>query len=258
MFFTYIKGMDKILLLLSLPGFGNKKTRDFISNNPLIWDDDDYFSYVIKNIINEPLSPYIDRVKEIREKCITHDVSISECKMPRGLNSPLLIYTKGNNKLLESTKRVGVIGCRIPNKNSLEMAKANIYKAINLGWVIVSGFAKGCDMFAHKTTVKSNGHTIAVLPCGYKSVDTEWLLESGGLVISEYPPLSPVRKYKCVNRNRIIAGYSKGIYVVESGLGGGSQITVNNARKIGLPVINKTELISNDNKFDLFLKKCLK
>ncbi|MDA8425600.1 MAG: DNA-protecting protein DprA [Treponema sp.] len=80
------------------------------------------------------------------------------------------------------------------------------------------------------------GLTCAVLPCGIDAVYppsnrnlAAAILDSGGLLLSEYPPGTDIQKYRFPERNRIIAGVARACVVVEAPLGSGALITATEA-----------------------------
>lgn len=108
------------------------------------------------------------------------------------------------------------------------------------GLNIVSGLAKGIDSIAHKSTIEKNKKTIAVLGSGFHHIypkENETLfceiLESDGLIISEYEPNEGVKSSNFPERNRIISGISIGVLVVEAAYRSGTSITANYAKKQG-------------------------
>ena len=96
---------------------------------------------------------------------------------------------------------------------------------------IVSGFAKGIDSIAHKTSLLAGGKTIAVIASGLdivypaSNLSLYREIEEKGLILSEYEAGVKPFKFNFPQRNRIIAGLSKGTIVVESKDRGGSLIT---------------------------------
>lgn len=106
--------------------------------------------------------------------------------------------------------------------------------AVRFGIVTVSGLALGIDALVHKKTIEHAGKTIAVLGSGIDAPSVyprsnywiaERLLETGGVLISEFPPGTPARKEHFPLRNRIIAGLSLATVVIEAGERSGSLIT---------------------------------
>jgi DNA processing protein len=100
-----------------------------------------------------------------------------------------------------------------------------------LGFCVVSGLARGIDTAAHEGALSVGGKTAAVLGCGIDIVyPPENLalyrqIEEQGAVVSEFPFTRRADRQSFAMRNRIVAGMSAAIVVVESDVGGGSMIT---------------------------------
>jgi len=108
------------------------------------------------------------------------------------------------------------------------------------GVTIVSGFMYGGDEAAHKAAAEAGGRTIAVMPCGIDMIHPEYqeelynkILENKGLIISEYEGKFPPANWTYPRRNRIVAGLSKAVLIVEAGLNSGTLITAEFAKKFG-------------------------
>ena len=132
------------------------------------------------------------------------------------------------------------------------------------GITIVSGFMYGVDAMAHRAAIDAGGRTIAVMPCGidhihpaYQKKLYEDIIASGGLIVSEYEGDILPQHWTYPARNRIVAGLSQAVLVVEAALKSGSLITAQIAQRLGRglfavpgPVTSKTsrgtlELIRN-------------
>jgi DNA processing protein len=111
------------------------------------------------------------------------------------------------------------------------------------GACIVSGLALGVDAMAHWGALDANGRTIAVLGGAldqlYPSENRalmEKILETGGSVVSEYPPEVRPTRFSFVQRNRIVAGMSAGVLVTQAPHKSGALSTVNYALEEGREV----------------------
>lgn len=157
-------------------------------------------------------------------------------------DAPLILYVIGNISLLNKQPNISVIGSRIPSKNAWDKLELITTPLIKQGWVIVSGFARGIDSFAHKLTLNYDGATIAVLGHGFNYLYPREnkglfeLIKSRGLVITEYPPHIPPKKYHFPERNRIISGLTLATLVIEAKSRSGTLITVNQALEQGRDV----------------------
>ena len=148
---------------------------------------------------------------------------------------PLVLYCKGNVELLALPNTLGVVGSRNPRYSSAdavgkiisELAQSDVGEPL----VVVSGLAKGIDALSHQHALKNNLPTIAVLGFGFHYMypfENNKLLQEiikNGLVISEYPPYIGINKWQFVARNRVIAGLSRALVVIEAKEKSGSLIT---------------------------------
>jgi DNA processing protein len=101
----------------------------------------------------------------------------------------------------------------------------------------------GIDTQAHQKTLEFGGTTVAVLGGGLNCVYPEenidlylQILNSGGLILSEFEPEYKPSLWTFPQRNRIVAGLADEVFVVEAGFKSGSLITANLAYKMGKKV----------------------
>ena len=146
-------------------------------------------------------------------------------------NPPLKLYYKGNLDLLKEERLIAVVGTRNPSSYGKLCCEYMVKKMTNANITVVSGFAKGIDSIAHKTSLLTDGKTIAVIASGLdivypaSNLSLYREIEEKGLILSEYEAGVKPFKSNFPQRNRIIAGLSKGTIVVESKNRGGSLIT---------------------------------
>lgn len=155
-------------------------------------------------------------------------------------DAPDLLFVRGD---LPIAPGVGIVGTRRCTAYGLELADAYGIAVAEAGWPVVSGLARGIDGAAHRGMVAARGRGIAVLGCG---IDVTYprehrrlgdqILELGGAILSEYPPGSRPDAWRFPPRNRIIAGLSAAVVVVEAGITGGALITAVKAAEYGIPV----------------------
>lgn len=146
---------------------------------------------------------------------------------------PILLYCKGDVKLLNS-ECLAVVGTRRATKYGKDYCEKFIKDIASEDITIVSGLADGIDTVAHKSCLDVKGKTIAVLAGGllniYPSSNiglADKIIENGGLIITEYKPNEQALTYHFPIRNRIIAGLSKGTFIVEATEKSGSMHTKN-------------------------------
>ncbi|MEP6768790.1 MAG: DNA-processing protein DprA [Acidobacteriota bacterium] len=164
---------------------------------------------------------------------------------PRALaeiaDPPFLLFAFGNVTRL-SLPAVAVVGSRGATRYGREVA-GRLSRDLSLAGVcVVSGFARGVDAEAHAAAREGPGGTIAVLGCG---LDVDYprensrlkdSLQPAHLIVSEHPPGEEPRAANFPIRNRIIAGLSSGVVVVEASRRSGSLITARLAADFGRDV----------------------
>lgn len=149
------------------------------------------------------------------------------------IDAPVMIYVKGNTNLNDG-KFVSIVGTRNITDNGREICRSIVSDiATQLPSVtILSGLAYGVDVVAHQAALENNIPTIGVLGHGLDRIypfahraTAKKMLEADGGLITEYLSESAPDRQHFVQRNRIIAGMSDAIVVVESAKKGGSLIT---------------------------------
>ena len=174
--------------------------------------------------------------EEIRfiEKYKITPLFITDKKYPQRLlncyDSPSMLYYKGNADL-NSSKIVAVVGTRNNNEYGKNICEKLIEELAAEEIIIVSGLAFGIDTIAHKAAIKNNMQTIGVLAHGldrvYPSQNSalaKQMLTNGGL-LTEFRSMTKPDRQNFPSRNRIVAGISDAVIVVETGIKGGSLIT---------------------------------
>ena len=207
--------MEKQAVLSKIPGIGEMLSKEIVSQNVLARADEE-IEFILKNKIKTYY--YTDRDYPFRLK---------ECS-----DSPLVLFSKGNCDLNKG-KFVGVVGTR----NATEVGKENCKKLIfdlaasQPNAVIVSGMAYGIDICAHKAALDAGLTTIGVVGHGLDRLypaahrPTAVKMMPNGALLTEYLSQTNPDRQNFVQRNRIIAGMSDAIVVVESAAKGGALIT---------------------------------
>lgn len=146
-------------------------------------------------------------------------------------SAPIILYIKGKLQDADSLS-ISIVGTRKCTHYGTICTEQFAEFFANNGVIVTSGLAEGIDSIAHKSALKANGITYAVLGSGLDKIypiSSEKLFhqiyESGGALISEYKFGTITRAPFFVQRNRIISGISKATIVVESKIKGGALIT---------------------------------
>lgn len=172
-------------------------------------------------------------------------ISIGDPRYPARLREifdpPVLLFAKGRLELLQRMM-LAVVGTRRPTQYGSTVAERLSGDLARAGLVIASGMARGIDTAAHRGALAAQGDTVAVFGCGadvvYPAENRKLYAEIAerGLVISEFPMGSPAFPQNFPVRNRIVAGMSCGVLVVEGAQYSGSSITAKLALEQGREV----------------------
>lgn len=155
---------------------------------------------------------------------------------------PKQLYYSGNLEIL-SRKCAAVVGSRVTNAYGRHIAGAIGGSLAEHGVTVVSGMALGIDTCAHEGALRAGGNTAAVLGCGtdicYPPENLKLMEEIAGrgLVISEYAPGTPARRYSFPRRNRIISGLCELTVVVQARNRSGALITAELAAEQGRDIM---------------------
>ena len=170
-------------------------------------------------------------------------ISLEHEDFPRALletfDPPIGLYCRGTPPrepcvAIVGTRRSTLYGQRMARKLASGLARA--------GFCIVSGMARGIDAAAHEGALEAGGCTVAVFGCGIdviyppEHLDLFRRIVNSGAVFSEFPFGRRADKQTFPMRNRLVAGMSAGVIVVESAENGGSLITARFAGEQGRQV----------------------
>jgi len=163
-------------------------------------------------------------------------------------DKPICLYVKGDLDSYDLSEHANdllfaIVGTRNPTAYGTQVATKFSRELAEAGAIIVSGMAMGIDAAAHWAALGAKCRTIAFLGCGvnviYPYVNRDLyhkIIDSGGLIISEFPPNKTTLKGHFVSRNRLISGVSRGVLVAEGRKDSGSLITARYALAQGKDV----------------------
>ncbi|WP_432255853.1 DNA-processing protein DprA [Limimaricola sp. AA108-03] len=143
-------------------------------------------------------------------------------------DAPPLLWLRGRAALLRRPM-LALVGARNASSLGLRMARRLAAELSEAGWIVVSGLARGIDAYAHEAAL--TGGTIAVAAGGVdvvyppENADLTARIARDGLILSEQPPGLVPQGRHFPARNRIVAGLSRAVLVVEAAARSGSLIT---------------------------------
>ncbi len=244
--FSLCDGIGPKTFLKLLSAFGSAKTaweklgKKEVSEKLItqkLYEKFDFF----KKEIN--LQEYLNKLKKTKVKAIGYIDSYYPDSLKQLDAPPIVLFCKGNLELLKAERKIGIVGARKITSYGKEVTEKLASELVEEGFCIVSGLAFGVDAVAHKAAVTAQGSTIAVLGCGVDCCTPlenqrlyEQILDSHGLIISEYPLGFPPSVGSFPARNRIIASLSLGVLITEAAEDSGSLITAEEAKKLKRPV----------------------
>ena len=186
---------------------------------------------------------------ELREKGVRLLSCLDEA-YPRLLREtpdhPVGLYVTGVSRpgeIFGYERAVAIVGTRDISSYGIQWCQ-KIVRALAAAAkrpVIVSGFAMGTDIIAQTEALRCGLKTIGVMPCGpdavyparHRDIAARLVRTKGCALVSDYPPGTPVMASNFIRRNRIIAGLSDAVILIESKRKGGGLITMDFALDYG-------------------------
>ncbi|MBA2726564.1 MAG: DNA-protecting protein DprA [Parachlamydiaceae bacterium] len=206
--------------IASLPGFGQKIVAQWT-----LWKSDSRWR---NNLV-------------LADKEKVQIVPITSAVYPKKLlelvDPPIILYVKGDISLIKS-KCIAIVGTRQASIYGNETAKKFAKELAGMGYVILSGLARGIDTSAHIGALES-GTTAAVIGSGLADIypaENRFLADKickEGCLISEFPMATPPDRQNFPQRNRIVSALSLGVVLIEAPIKSGAMITMNNGRAMG-------------------------
>lgn len=145
-------------------------------------------------------------------------------------DAPTLLYTQGHMNL-EFPRTVGIVGTRRATAYGRRCVEQLVEALVPYGTTVISGLAYGIDIHAHKCALRHNLPTIGILGSGldviYPAIhkETAYQMQDDGGLVTENPFGTQPDAHNFPARNRIIAGLTDALIVVEAGKTGGALIT---------------------------------
>lgn len=151
-------------------------------------------------------------------------------------DAPSMLYAVGNAELLKE-RCFTVVGSRRTSEHARKTCEG-LVKELSFSFCIVTGVADGGDLSAIKGALSGTGRVICVHAGGLDSLPQASLnllkeVEKKGLILSPFPPSTPVRNFSFEYRNKLLAALGEGTLVVGAGEKSGALITARHAEKLG-------------------------
>lgn len=219
----------------------------------------------IKDLSAEELGALEKEKARIRPETVLQELEknrislLLKHELPEGLLEtpvpPELLYVQGNMPD-DLPRSLGVVGSRRLSAYGKESAEKIISGLASSELIIVSGLARGIDAAAHEAALRAKLKTVAVLGSGMAPEVlfpkenrplARRIVEAGGAVISEYPLYTPPFSWQFPERNRIIAGLSRAVLIIEAREKSGALITANFAVEYNRDVLAVPGSIFSEN-----------
>ena len=190
----------------------------------------------------------VDLARELRRirEVGAHVLTAADDAWPKTLrqiyDAPLVLYVQGELQPRDG-QAIAVIGSRRATHYGIQSARKLSFQLAHNGLTVLSGLALGIDTAAHEGALAAKGRTVAVIGSGLgklypteNAALAEKIAAGHGAVVTEFPVDYNPDKQSFPLRNRIVAGWSQGVLVVEAPARSGSLITVNQATDYGRPI----------------------
>lgn len=154
-------------------------------------------------------------------------------RLDRCEDAPTILYNLGKYEFNHKYS-VGIVGTRHMTSYGMDFTNNLVAELAEMipGITIISGLAYGVDVTAHKAALNANTPTVAVMAHGLKTIYpsehrsiAKRIIDAGGALATEYSSDSQIFRGNFLQRNRIIAGLSDAVVVIESDMRGGSMST---------------------------------
>lgn len=194
---------------------GSTSLREKLRDSSLLRQAEKEIEFSLKNnirILHYNLPAYPRRLKECAD-------------------APVLLFCKGPADL-DSTRIISIVGTRKASHYGKELTETLVSGLKDCNALIISGLAYGIDIYAHKAALKNGIPTAGIVAHGLDEVypaqhwkEANEMIQQGGALVSDFPSGTKLEKENFPKRNRIIAGLSDAVVVVEARETGGALIT---------------------------------
>lgn len=157
-----------------------------------------------------------------------------------GNSIPPILYTFGNIDTL-GMKGAAVLGDKYVSDKGASISYLAARELCRHRFSVISGFAAGADMIAHRSAMENGGSTIAVLPCGMLNFRAPEAIKplinpDRFLIVSPFYPTREVNTFNAYIRNKIACVLSRAVYIIEAPAEGGIFEAAKSAKKYSIPL----------------------
>ena len=194
---------------------------------------------------DKPMSATRERIRNETDRT-PRQIPLGDTAYPANLREihapPARLYVRGT-LVEDDALAVAIVGSRAATPYGVAVAERLAADLAARGVTVVSGLARGIDSAAHRGALRAGGRTIAVLGSGVDVIyppENRRLagdIEASGALVSQFEPGTPPLAGYFPARNRVIAGLSLAVLVVEAAEKSGSLITAGLAAEMGREVL---------------------
>ncbi|QDO95644.1 DNA-protecting protein DprA [Formosa sediminum] len=169
-------------------------------------------------------------IKNNHIECLYFEADNYPEKLKHCIDGPILLFQSGNVQL-ESQRIISIVGTRKITTSGIAFCEKLVEELSPFNPVIVSGFAYGTDITAHKAAIKNKLQTVGCLAHGlnqiYPKAHKKYVheVDNHGGFLTDFWSTAVFDRNNFLKRNRIIAGLSSATIVIESAARGGSLVT---------------------------------
>lgn len=192
--------------------------------------------------LEERVSHALRRARDMGVAIVTWGDPVYPAKLRALADPPPVLFARGRLDLLDRRPTVTIVGARRATERGRDAARRLGAALARVGIPVASGLALGVDRAAHEGALAASDDTIAVLGTGadvaYPAAHRRLFarIVERGLIVSEFVPGTRAAPHHFPRRNRILAGLSSVVVVVEAGRRSGALITVDHALDLGIDV----------------------
>lgn len=231
-----------------------KKAVSFIEQNNLSWKElvsnpELLISLGIKIDVIERINNNRAKAEKLYDELCDKGIEIlieNESRYPKYLRKmlgdkcPAMLFAVGNMDILNSVS-VGFCGSRKASEKGISIASDCAKQLVEANVTVVSGYASGTDLAAHRAALKNGGNTVFVLAEGIlkkiiKADVRDYLDSHNHVFISQFAPNMTWNAGNAMHRNSVIIGLSRAMILVESGRTGGTFAAGEESLRVGCPL----------------------